>query len=482
MIKWGSIIRIVGLLITLISFFMLIPIIISFIYGDGGGTTFIKSFIASFVLGILLWFPTRKGRSEFNIREGFLIVILFWVVLGSIGSFPFIFDKHLQLDFTTAMFESFSGLTTTGATSIAHPEALPKAILFYRQFQQWLGGMGIIVLAVAILPLLGIGGMQLYRAEIQGPQKNTKVRPRIAQTAKSLWFIYILLTVLCSISLFVAGMDFFDAMSHSFSTVSIGGFSTHAESLAYYNSATINYIIAFFVMLSGCNYGLHFLLFTSFSIKQYVSEQEFKFFLFILLVIILICVVGVYSSNSDYTTRIDKIITQAISTATTAGFSIDNTEKWPTYLAFFLTCTTFIGCCAGSTGGGMKVVRFLLLCMQGSRELKRLLHPNAIYNLKLNRQMVSARVIESVWGFFSAYAFVFLVSFFIIMMTGITPVDSFYIVSSSLNNLGIPIDAASSTFSHVGSTVKWIMMLDMIFGRLEIFTLLVIFSPSFWRK
>lgn len=483
MMHWRSIIRIVGLLIALLSVFMLIPAIVAVIYRDGGGTIFIQSFVVAFILGAILWLPNRRHKGDLNTREGFLIVVLFWLVLGTIGSFPFIFDSHLNLNLTTAFFESFSGLTTTGATSLTHLDTLPKALLFYRQLLQWLGGMGIIVLAVAILPLLGVGGMQLYRAEIPGPQKDNKMRPRIAQTAKTLWLIYIILTVVCSLCLWFAGMDGFDAICHSFSTIAMGGFSTHDSSLAYFNNPAINYIVTFFLILSGCNFALHFATFSQFSLKHYFRDQEFRTFLMILASLVVVSIILIYLWNGFYvvSTSIDKIVLQVVSVATTTGFSVDNTNNWPPVLPILLLCASFIGGCAGSTGGGMKVVRVLLLSMQGSRELKRLIHPSAIYSLKLNNRVLPERIIEAVWGFFSAYALVFLVSFFIVMSSGVTAMDAFYIVSSSLNNLGIGIGDASDSFHNVTDLVKWVMVVDMLFGRLEIFTLLVIFTPAFWK-
>lgn len=485
MMHWRSIIRIVGLLITVLSVFMLIPAFVALIYRDGAGTIFIRSFFAALILGCFLWLPNRHHRHELSTREGFLIVVLFWVVLGTIGAFPFIFDKHINLNLTNAFFESFSGLTTTGATTIVGLDHIPKALLFYRQLLQWLGGMGIIVLAVAVLPLLGVGGMQLYRAEIPGPQKDSKMQPRIAQTAKTLWFIYIFLTALCAACLWLAGMNVFDAISHSFSTISMGGFSTHDDNLAYFNNAAINYITTLFVILSGCNFGLHFASLSGLSLKGYLKDQEFRTFIFILLILSLFCASVIYFYQYQphgHPLSLDKIILQVISVSTTTGFTVDDIDTWPISLPIFLVSASFIGGCAGSTGGGLKVVRVLLLFMQGSRELKRLIHPNAIYTLKLNNRLVPDRIIEAVWGFLSAYALVFFTSLFIIMSTGIAAIDAFYIVSSSLNNLGIGLGGVNDSFSNVSDGVKWIMVIDMLFGRLEIFTLLVLFTPYFWRS
>ncbi|MBK4773297.1 MAG: potassium transporter, partial [Pantoea sp. Morm] len=236
----------------LFSVTMILPGLVALIYRDGAGRAFSQTFMMAIVIGSLLWWPNRKQKSELKPREGFLIVVLFWTVLGSVGAMPFIFAEQPHLSVTDAFFESFSGLTTTGATTLVGLDSLPKAILFYRQMLQWLGGMGIIVLAVAILPILGVGGMQLYRAEMPGPLKDNKMRPRIAETAKTLWLIYVLLTVACALALWLAGMPMFDAIGHSFSTIAIGGFSTHDASIGYFNSPTINTIVAIFLLISGC--------------------------------------------------------------------------------------------------------------------------------------------------------------------------------------------------------------------------------------
>lgn len=477
-----SIIRIVGLLITLLSVFMLLPMIVALIYRDGGGNMFVRSFAVAFTLGLLLWFPNRHHRKDLILREGFLIVVMFWVVLGTIGAFPFLFDSHVNLDISTAFFESFSGLTTTGVTTITGLDSLPKSFLFYRQLLQWLGGMGIIVLAVAILPLLGVGGMQLYKAEIPGPQKDNKMRPRIAQTAKTLWLIYILLTILCYISLFLAGMNGFDAISHSFSTISMGGFSTHDHNIAYFENPAVNYIITFFIVLSGCNFGLHFMALKGLSIKTYWRDQEFRTFIMILVILVIFCIVIIHVGLvKEKSPSLDKIVLQVVSTASTTGFMVDDIHLWPMMLPILLLCASFIGGCAGSTGGGLKVVRVLLMSLQGSRELKRLVHPNAIYTLKLNDKVLSERIIESVWGFLSAYAFVFFISLFLVMANGVNPVDAFYIVASSLNNLGVGLGGVNDSYTNLNQVTKWIMIIDMLFGRLEIFTLLILFTPVFWR-
>ncbi|BGI50845.1 MAG: Trk system potassium transporter TrkH [Arsenophonus endosymbiont of Ceratovacuna japonica] len=476
--------KIIGLLVILFSVMMIIPVIISLIYLDGTEYAFIKTFIISLIIGLLFWIPNRNNKHDLKSKEGFLIVALFWIVLGSIGALPFIFSHQLHLSVTDACFESFSGLTTTGATTLIRLDYFPKAILFYRQMLQWLGGMGIIVLAVAILPLLGIGGIQLYRAEIPGPLKDNKMRPRISETAKILWLIYILLTIVCAITLWFAGMDIFDAISHSFSTVSIGGFSTHDKSIGYFNNSTINIIIAIFLLISSCNFNLHFYFLSGHNLIIYWYDPEFKVFIIFQLVLIFICtlILWCYSVYDSLLQILNQVFFQVISMTTTAGFSADGLSKWPIFLPILLLFSSFVGGCTGSTGGGLKVIRILLLYLQGLRELKRLVHPNAIYTIKLNSRVLSGRIIESVWGFFSAYALVFIISLLLLISTGVDEFSAFISIASSLNNLGLGLGSVTENFSTLTTFGKWILIVTMLFGRLEVFTLLVLFTPAFWRE
>ncbi|MBS9422949.1 Trk system potassium transporter TrkH [Photorhabdus caribbeanensis] len=479
-----AITRIVGLLVILFSVTMIIPGLVALIYRDGAGRAFSQTFIFALMIGLMLWIPNREQKHELKPREGFLIVALFWIVLGSVGALPFIFAEQPNLSITDAFFESFSGLTTTGATTLIGLDSLPKAILFYRQMLQWLGGMGIIVLAVAILPLLGVGGMQLYRAEMPGPLKDNKMRPRIAETAKTLWLIYVLLTIACALALWTAGMSVFDAISHSFSTIAIGGFSTHDASIGYFNSPAINTIIAIFLLISGCNFGLHFAVLTGRSLTVYWRDPEFRMFISIQLVLVIICTLilwhhAVYKSGIE---TLNQAFFQVVSMATTAGFSTDSFARWPSFLPILLLCSAFIGGCAGSTGGGLKVIRILLLFLQGSRELKRLVHPNAVYTLKLGRRALPERIIEAVWGFFSAYALVFIISLLLLIATGIDELSAFSAIAATLNNLGPGLGVVADNFTAMNPAAKWILVITMLFGRLEVFTLLVLFTPTFWRE
>ena len=481
-----SIIRIVGLLIGLFSLTMLPPVLIALFYNDGGGSDFLAAFSVTLIIGFLLWMPNRSAKAELAVREGFFIVVLFWAALGSVGAIPFLMSSSIEMDFASAFFESFSGLTTTGATVIENLDQLPKGIVFYRQMLQWFGGMGIIVLAVAVLPMLGIGGMQLYRAETPGPVKDSKMTPRIAETAKALWYIYLCLTVACMLAFWVAGMSLFDALCHSFSTVSIGGFSTHDASMGHFDSNLINTITVVFLIISGINYALHFSAFSAkkFSFNIYKNDPEVRAFIWIQIILTAICFITLMNHNvyQSLETSFTQALFQSVSISTTAGFTTTSFADWPLFLPVLLVISSFIGGCAGSTGGGLKVIRILLLNLQGLRELKRLVHPKAVYKIKLGDKALPDRVIEAVWGFFSTYALVFIVCMLALLMTGMDELSSFSATVAMLNNLGPGLGEVALHFNEVSTASKWIMVIAMLFGRLEIFTLLVLFTPVFWKN
>nr|WP_241009476.1 TrkH family potassium uptake protein [Aggregatibacter actinomycetemcomitans] len=467
---------------------MLLPAFVALLYGDGGGKAFIQSFVISAIAGVILWWACHHHKEELRSREGFLIVVAFWVVMGSLGAIPFMLFEDPDLTISSAFFESFSGLTTTGATTIVGLDNLPKAILFYRQLLQWLGGMGIIVLAVAIIPLLGIGGMSLYRAEISGPLKENKMRPRITETAKTLWIIYTSLTLLCAFSYWLAGMSPFDAISHSFSTVSIGGFSTHDSSIAYFDSSTVNIITVIFLLISACNYALHFNAFSQLGKRNiflsYFRDPEFRFFMLIQFSLVLICF-AMLSANHHFDEtfqNLEQAVFQSVSISTTAGYTTSSFEQWPLFLPILLLFASCIGGCAGSTGGGLKVVRVLVLYLQAKRELKRLIHPNLVYPIKLGKRVLDERVIQSIWAFFSAYLLVFVICLLGVISCGVETFDAFNTVIACLNNVGPALGAVSSNFVGIPDSAKWILTLAMVCGRLEIFSLLVLFTPAFWRS
>ncbi|WP_281647333.1 TrkH family potassium uptake protein [Parendozoicomonas sp. Alg238-R29] len=474
--------RILGVLLVLFSLASLPPMFVAWIYNEPEITLFSYTFLVTILTGAGCWLPFYRTRHELRPRDGFLITVLFWLVLSLFASIPFLLMDLPALSFTDAFFEAMSGLTTTGATVLTNIETLPRSILFYRQQLQWLGGMGIIVLAVAILPMLGIGGMQLYRTEAPGPIKDRKLQPRIAETAKTLWYLYLAMTIICALAYWLAGMNLFDAISHSFSTVAIGGFSTYDASIGHFDSALIEGIAVFFMVLSGMNFALHYFALQSRNPLYYLQDPEVRGYLGILLFVGVITVVALHFTGTY--TNWDAVrygVFEVVSVATTTGFSISDFSLWPIFLPMLLFLTSFSGACAGSTGGGMKVIRIILIFKQGSRELKRLIHPNAIFAIKLGKRAVPDRVAEAVWGFFSAYIFLFIIMDLALLATGLDLTTAFSTVASCLNNLGPALGEASANYQGLPNTAKWILSFAMLLGRLEIFTLVVLFSPMFWR-
>lgn len=476
--------KVIGLLLVIFSLSLVPPIIIASIYQDGGLTAFASVMGGILMLGLLLWLPVRDHKQEMKVRDGFLVVVLFWTVLGFAGALPFYIEEEVPLSFTDAIFESFSGLTTTGATVLTGLDSMPHSILWYRQQLQWMGGMGIIVLAVAVLPMLGIGGMQLYRAETPGPVKDSKIAPRISETAKALWYIYLGLTVVCAAAYWMAGMSWFDAFSHSFSTVAIGGFSTHDASIGYFDNVTIEAIAIFFMFLAGINFALHFSAFRNLSGFQYYQDPEFKVYAGLLIIVSAIVVLYLYLQNV-YPTWEEALrygVFQTVSIATTTGYANADFAAWPSFLPVLLIFMSFIGGSAGSTAGGMKVIRFVLLFKQGFRELKSLLHPNAIIPVKLNNKTIPEKVMTAVWGFLAVYVFSFTIIMLAVMALGVDQITAFSAVAAMMNNLGPGLGEVAANFETMSDPVKWILTFAMLLGRLEIFTLLVLFTAAFWRS
>lgn len=474
--------RILGILLMLFSSIQLLPLILALLENDHNATGFLTAISITFLSGLLMWFPVRNVNHELRIRDGFLITSLFWTVLGLFGALPFALADTLDISPVGAIFESVSGLTATGATVIVGLDDLPQSILIYRQLLQWLGGIGIIVVAVAILPMLGVGGMQLYKAETPGPSKDSKLTPRIAQTAKALFSVYLLLTVACAGAYYAVGMSGFDAIAHSFSTVSLAGFSTHDASLGFFNSDAVLVVATVFMFISSINFGLHFLAWRRRSLGLYRKDSETRFYVSAVLACMLITIF--YLILWDIHGHSDSVlhgVFQVLSIITTTGYSTDKLATWPIVLpimAIFFSC---MGGCVGSTTGGVKAMRVMLICKQGVRELKQLVHPQAIIPLKVGGHRVEATVVSAVWSFIAVYTIAYIVLLLALMMTGLDFTTAFSAVAASLNNLGIGIAGVAGGFSTISETAKGIMCFAMLLGRLEIFTLLVLFTPAFWR-
>ncbi len=476
--------RILGLLLTVFSLTMLPPALLALASGDGGHVAFLESFGIILGLGLALWLPVYNRRYDLRLRDGFIIVVLFWGVLGLTGAIPFLLFDELQMGLADAVFESVSGLTTTGATVITGLDALPGSLLFYRHELQWLGGIGIIVLAVAILPMLGIGGMQLYRAETPGPMKDNKLTPRITETAKALWYIYLGLTSACGFAYYLAGMSVFDAVCHAFSTVAIGGFSTHDASIGWFDNPLIEAIAVLFMFLAGVNFSLHFLALRYRNAKPYLFDSEFRFYSLNLLGICLVVSAALLLTGTYHepASAIRHGVFQAVSVATTTGFATTAFAYWPTFVPVLLLFSSFIGGCAGSTGGGIKVMRIQLLFKQGVREIRRLVHPSAVISIKVGDKPIPDRIVDAVWGFFAAYVASFALLMLMLLAMGIDQVTAFSAVAASINNLGPGLGEVSASYAGLPAAAKYTLSFAMLLGRLEIFTLLVVMSPTFWRS
>jgi len=475
--------RILGLLLMIFSSTMIFPMLISLSENDHTAFTFLNALALTFSSGLLLWLASSGSKQELRIRDGFLITSLFWCVLGCFGSLPFYLSDSLDLTLIESIFESISGLTTTGATVITGLDELPKSILFYRQFLQWLGGIGIIVVAVAILPMLGIGGMQLYKAETPGPSKDSKIAPRITETAKALFIVYLSLTVACALAYFLAGMTWFDAICHSFSTVAIGGFSTHDASMGFFNSHTILLIASIFMSISAINFGIHFIAWRRGSFQPYKVDSETRFFCAVLTLCVFITV-GYLIFTATFSANDSLIVGafHAISIATTTGYTTTSFSSWPGFLPVMLLLFSFMGGCVGSTGGGMKAMRIMLILKQGIREMKQLLHPHAVIPLKIGKRRVEAAIISAVWSFFAVYTFAFVAIMLCLMGAGLDFITAFSSVTAAMNNLGPGLGDVSSNYKSVGGIAQGLLCFAMLLGRLEVFTLLVIFTPMFWRN
>ena len=475
--------RVLGLMLMVFSASMLVPIIFATIYQENTLPMFFLAFTITMIVGFLSWLPARNMKGEIRIRDGFIITVLFWLVLSTFGALPFALSQETNLSFIDALCESISGLTTTGATVFTNLEDLPKSILYYRQQLQWLGGIGIVVIAVSILPMIGVGGMQIYKAETPGPIKDTKLTPRIAETANALFKIYVFLTVVCAIAYWVAGMSWFDALSHSFSTISIGGFSTYDESLGHFDNNAVLTIASIFMVVSGLNFALHYTAWHARSIKSYISDPEARLFVLVILFGILVTTYFLYTTASMPNEEILFVgVFQLISILTTTGFTTTEFHLWPSFLPFFLILLSFFGACAGSTGGGIKMGRILIMSQQVVREIYRLIHPNAVLPIKTKKHKIPERVTDGIWAFFGIYFFIFYVMVLLLLANNLDYITAWSATAASFNNLGPGLGAVAENYADLNAMSKAVLCSGMLLGRLEVFTLLVVLSPTFWRN
>ncbi len=467
-----------GILLMLFSLSFIVPISISLLYSDSSLNTFLITFLLVLSVGFVFWFTSKNHKQELSSNDGFIIITLFWLVLAIAGSLPFYLSGMSVVD---SFFESMSGITTTGATVITNIDGLDKSLLMYRQLLQWMGGMGLIVLAIAVMPILGIGGGQIYKTEIPGAMSDQKLTPRITETAKALWTIYFGLTVLCALMYWIAGMNGFDAIAHSLSTVSIGGFSTHDDSIGFFNSFGIELVCIIFMIISASSFALHYGAIFRGRALRYFYDPEFRFFIsIILLVFAASSLILFFNPGSSESQR--SVLFQAVSIVSTTGFTTTDYSLWPSVIGFLLLIGAFIGGCSGSVGGGIKSWRILIMLNHAHKQLIKIIHPRAVVSVKIGSKVVDGSVAESVWGFFSIYVISFMLLLFALLATGLDFTSAFSAIGACLNNLGPGLGEVSANYSSVTSAGKGILAFGMILGRLEIFTVLVLFMPMFWRR
>ena len=481
--RFRQIFRLIGILNVFIGLSMLAPLGISLIYSDGSTFPILYAFMVTSGIGFILFVVTRTSDySSLSQREGMAVVTLSWLSAGLFGSLPFLFSGSIGT-FTNAFFESLSGFTTTGASILNNIESLPKGILLWRSLTQWMGGMGIIVLSIAILPFLGVGGMQLYKAEIPSPVVD-KLQPRISETAKTLWKVYLLITLVEIGLLFIGGMSLFDSMCHAFCTMPTGGFSPRNASIAYYNNTYFEAVITVFMLLAGVNFALHF-KFLKGNFRVFGRDPECRIFLFILAALILLVTCNIYGTvYHSIGGAFRRAAFQVTSIITTTGFVTSDYAQWPALSQIILFLCMFIGAMAGSTGGAVKVIRIILLVKYGFREIFRLAHPHAVRSIKLGRKPVPEEVLSSMWGFFILYVGLFIVAVIVMSSLGLDVVTSFASVAATIGIVGPGFGLVGPVRNYltIPDLGKWVLTFCMLIGRLEIYTVIVMLAPAYWRK
>ncbi|UCG10943.1 MAG: TrkH family potassium uptake protein [Deltaproteobacteria bacterium] len=481
--RWRFVLHVVGLLIFCTGLAMLLPLFFALYFQDGASLHLLKAIFVTLILGgVSILAFKRPDTATMTHREGMATVALGWAAVGAVGALPFFFGGVFD-SLVDCYFESLSGFTTTGASVLTNIERLPRGILMWRSLTHWLGGMGIIVLSLAILPFLGVAGMQLYKAEVPGPVPD-KLKPRMKDTAMTLWKVYVLLSVAETVLLMFGDMDLFEALCHTFGTMATGGFSTKNASIGYYNSGYVDTVIIFFMLLAGINFSLHYQVLGG-KLSAYWRNPEFRFFLAVVFVFTAVSTVSVFHTvYGSFVEALRFSAFQVISIVTTTGYVTADYEKWTPLAQTILVFCMFLGASAGSTGGGMKCMRIMLMLKHTYRELLRLIHPRAIRQVKLGGQTVPPEVLNGIWGFFFLYLGLFIVCSFLLAAMGVDVVTSFAAVAASIGNIGPGLGGVGPTdnYAHLPMLAKWLLILCMLLGRLEIYTVFVLFVPEFWRK
>jgi trk system potassium uptake protein TrkH len=483
--RFLSILNVLGPVVTVFGLSIALPLAVSHWLGDGAEPAYDKAMAIVTGIGVVMWFATRRFRRELAVRDGFLLVALVWTVLPALGTLPLLF--HLpQLSFTDAYFEAVSGLTASGATVLTGLDQLPPSINVWRALMVWQGGLGVVVLAVAILPLLGVGGSQVFKAEIATPIKDTKLTPRIAETAKGLWLVYVALTVLCAIAYRVAGMSNLDALIHGFTTMGLGGFSSHDASFGYWNSPRIEAVAIVFMLIASLNFTTHFIAFRRRTAVPYRNDPEARWVVFTMLAgAVLVAVFlwwrGAYASFGE---SLRYAAFNVVSIASTTGYASTDYALWPVFAPVWMLFMSCFATSSGSTGAGIKMIRALILTKQSLREFTRILHPRAMVPLKVGGMIVENNLIFAVLAFMLIYGGTAVAMTMLMAASGLDIVTAFTAVMACLNNMGPGLGAVgpASTYAVLDDFQTWVCTITMMLGRLELMTFLVVFTPAFWRK
>ena len=477
--------HVLGGMLMVFSVAYLMPLASATIYEDGTLIDFVDAMMISFGAGFLLWFFTRRHRRELKPRDGFLLVTLSWVLMAGIATVPLLLVID-DLSFTDAYFETMSGLTTTGATVLSGLDKLPPSINLWRHELNWLGGMGIIVLAVAILPLLGVGGMQLYKAEITGVMKDSKLTARIADTAKALWAVYFGITVACILSLRLAGMNWLDAICHAFAAMGLGGFSTYDDSVGHFDSPAIEAVLIFFMMVAGMNFATHFVAFRERSLRSYWADTEAKAFVALVGSSTIVCALYLWSKGTypEFLTALRHVAFNLVSIATDCGFASQDYDKWPIFVPLWMLFLSCVSVSSGSTGGGIKMIRTLILAQQGLIELKRLVHPNLAAPLRVGETAIPAQIAGAVLGFIFLYILAVGELTFFLVASGLDFTSSITAIVACINNAGpgLNVVGPAQNFGPLTDFQTWVCTFAMLIGRLEVLSVFVLLTPAFWRR
>lgn len=481
-----TVIHALGMMLMVFSIAYVMPVVTALIYGD---VTVLLDFLLAMVwtaaFGGLMWMVTRRYKGELSIRHGYLLVVAMWTAMPAVATLPLLLVIP-DLSFTDAYFETMSGITTTGATVLTGLDSLPPAINIWRHELNWLGGMGIIVLAVAVLPLLGIGGRQLFKAETPGPMKDSALTPRITETARNLWLVYLGITIACIVSLKLAGMNWLDAICHAFAAMGLGGFSTHDASVGFFNSPAIEAVLIVFMLLAAMNFATHFLVWRAKSLAPYRMDVEGLS----TVGLVLISCVGIagflwwQGTYPSFWTALRHASFNLVSLATDCGFASVDFNQWPIFAPLWMLFLSCITASSGSTGGGIKMIRTLVLVKQAGREFVKLLHPSAINPMKIGGQVIPNTVVFSVLGFIFLYFMSVVTLTFALLISGLDFISAFSAVIACINNAGpgLGVVGPASNFGVLTDFQTWVCTIAMLIGRLEIFTVLILFTPQFWRR